>query len=212
MTLSAQIPLHKTTVREGVTWENYERLLERIGERPLRVTYDDGRMEIVSPLPEHETQAEEMAFLIRILAVESGISARGFGSTTYRRKDLKAGLEPDKCFYIKNEAKVRGMKRFDPKVHPPPDLAIEVDVSNRSVAREPIYAKLGVPEIWRSENLRITVRLLGADGKYYDSPRSAAFPFLPMQEFERFVRRMLVEEPNTVIGEFRGWVRTLSKK
>jgi Uma2 family endonuclease len=181
MTLSAEhIPLHKHTMREGVTWERYERLLERIGNRPIRVTYDDERMEI--------------------------------GSTTYRRRDLKAGLEPDKCYYIKNEAKVRGMERFDAKVHPPPDLAIDVEVTRRSVPREPIYARLGVPEIWRSKNVRITVRLLGEDGKYHDAPRSAAFAFLPLREFEGFVRRLLVEDPNAVVREFRQWVGRLRKE
>jgi hypothetical protein len=97
------------------------------------------------------------------------------------------------------------MERFDAKVHPPPDLAIEVDVTRRSVPREPIYAKLGVPESWRSKNVRISVRLLGEDGKYHDALRSAAFPFLPLREFDGFVRRLLVEDPNASVRAFRQW-------
>jgi Uma2 family endonuclease len=212
MTLSADlIPLTKHVVLGGVTWEQYERVLERIGDRSIRVTYDDGRMEIMSPLPQHEGEAEAIGVLAREVAMEAGISIRGFGSTTYRRADRKGGLEPDKCYYLKNEPKVRGMKRFDPKVHPPPDLAIEVDVTSRSVPREPVYARLGVPEIWRSRRGHISVRILGADGAYHDAPKSAIFPFLPMAQFERFVQRMLVAEPNAIVREFRAWARGLTR-
>jgi len=186
-------------------WDDYERVLDEIGDENTRVTFLDGSMEIMSPLPGHDRTADAVGLLVRELTIAVGLPICGFGSTTYRRKDREAGLEPDRCYYIQNEAKVRGMTRFNPKIHPAPDLAIEIDVTRRSVSREPVYARLGIPEIWRYRRQRITVRLLADDGKYHDSATSLVFPFLPMNEFENFVQRMQVEEQNSVVLEFRKW-------
>ncbi|HET6251803.1 MAG TPA: Uma2 family endonuclease [Tepidisphaeraceae bacterium] len=198
------------TVLHGVSWDDYERVLEEIGDGSTRVTYCDGSMEIMSPLPEHDRAALAIGRLICELTFETGLPIASFGSTTYRRKDLLRGLEPDQCFYIDNEVKVRGMKRFNPKMHPAPDLAIEVDITSRSIPREPIYAKLGVPEIWRYKNPRIAIRRL-SNGKYADAATSLYFPSLPMPKFEKFVQRMLVEEQNSVVRDFRAWVKTLPR-
>jgi Uma2 family endonuclease len=210
MTSLAHLPsLDEHTVLHGVTWDDYERVLKEIGNGSTRVTFCDGSMEIMSPLPEHENAAMVIGRLVGELTLEVGLPFRNFGSTTYRRKDLQRGLEPDQCFYIHNESRVRDMKRFNPKVHPAPDLAIEVDVTRRSIRREPIYASLGVPEIWRYKYPRISIRRLTTAKIYEDSATSLYFPFLPMAAFENFVRRMLVEEQNSVVREFRQWIRAL---
>jgi Uma2 family endonuclease len=113
---------------------------------------------------------------------------------------------------MQNEQRVRGMKRFDPAVHPAPDLAIEVDITARSVAREPVCAALGVPELWRYDGLRLTVLLLdSAAAKYRPSPSSAAFPFLPMDHFVEFVHRMEQEQQTAVLRDFQAWTRALSR-
>ena len=195
----------------GVSWDDYERVLDEIGDGKTRVTYCDGSMEIMSPPPEHEDVASIICRLIIDLTMEVGLPIRGFGSTTYRRKDLKRGLEPDQCFYIENESKVLGMKRFDPSIHPAPDLAIEAEITRRSIAREPIYGSLGVPEIWRYRNGHIAIRRLTAEATYEDAAASRYFPFLPMREFEKYVQRMLVERQNTVGMEFRKWAQTLKQ-
>jgi Uma2 family endonuclease len=121
-------------------------------------------------------------------------------------------LEPDKCYYFgPNVRGVRGMKEFDPAVHPAPDLAIEIDITQRSVRRQPIYALLGVPEPWRFDRSRLTVLLLSKDRKYKSATKSRAFPFLPMRVFEAFVRRMIDEDQMTVQLEFEAWVKTLPR-
>jgi Uma2 family endonuclease len=117
-------------------------------------------------------------------------------------------LEPDECYYLENARRVRGMKRFDPAVYPPPDLAIEVDITSRSIPREPIYAGLGVPELWRFDGSLLRVLRLD-NGVYREVEKSDAFPFLPMEQFSRFVRRMMDEEQTSVVREFRRWVRGL---
>jgi Uma2 family endonuclease len=217
MTLAAEPTLDRNRlldqqhiVLRDVSWSFYERTLEEIGDRPIRVTYQRGRMEIMAPLPEHESGKKYIGGLIEVLTVELNIPMARFGSTTFRREDVQSGLEPDECYYLKNAVRVRGMKRFDPAVHPAPDLAIEVDITARSIAREPIYADLGVPELWRYDGFHLTVLLLDRAGTYQSSPTSGVFPFLPMDRLEAFVHRMEQEEQTAVLREFQKWVRTLS--
>ncbi|HZK79447.1 MAG TPA: Uma2 family endonuclease [Humisphaera sp.] len=212
MTLTQPLSLTEHAVLHGVSWEDYEKILSEIGDGSTRVTYFDGNMEIMSPLPEHEDEKTIIARLVEELTVEMGLPNRGFGSTTFRRKDRQSGLEPDECFYIANESRVRGMKRFDPKKYPPPDLAIEIDVSRRSIPKEPIYARLGVPEIWRYDGRRLSVLVLIEDGTCKGVETSLIFPFLPIDQFVRFVHRMIAEEPNGVIREFRKWARAVKRK
>jgi Uma2 family endonuclease len=199
-------------ILHDVAWEDYERILAEIGNGPTRVNYLDGSMEIMSPLPEHEDEKKVMARLVEALTFELEMPCRGFGSATFRRQEGRAGLEPDECFYIQNEEKVRGMKRFNPRKHPPPDLAFEIDMTSSSLPRESIYARLGVPEIWRRSRNQTSVRLLSEDGSYLVSASSAVFPFFPMPEMDKFINRMLCEEPNGVLRDFLKWVRRNRRK
>jgi len=86
------------------------------------------------------------------------------GSTTFRRRDLEAGIEPDRCFYIQNQPALRGKRTLDLSIDPPPDLAIEVEISERLLDRVGIYERLGVPELWRNDGKRSRVMLLGRGG------------------------------------------------
>jgi Uma2 family endonuclease len=192
-----------------VPWSFYEDVLAAADDRPLRVTFDDGSIEMMAPLPEHEAPREAIGALIDVLVVERGIPSARFGSTTFRRQDRRKGLEPDKCYYFTNASRVRGMKQFDSTIHPPPDLAIEIDITSRSVLREPVYAGLGVTELWRYDGKRLTVLLLHASGKYTATSTSMLFSFLPMDRFEAFIHRMESEEQTKVLREFRDWVRAL---
>jgi len=198
-------------VLEDVSWDFYTRVLEEIGDGAMRVTFDDGRIEIMSPLPEHEGAKTAIARLLEAMADELDLTLHGFGSATFRRKDRQKGLEPDECYYLKNEDKVRGMERFDSAIYPAPDLAIEIDVFGRSISREPIYAQLGVPELWRYNNGTISVKLLQPDMTYLGVSQSPAFPFLPIADFERFIPRMKLERQTTVAREFRQWVKSLPR-
>lgn len=196
----------------GASWSLYEQLVEAAGNRPIRITFNKGDLEIMAPLHEHELGKKVIARLIEFLAFECNVPLIGFGSATYRREDRQVGLEPEECYYVRaNAAAVRGMKKFDATIHPPPDLAIEVDITVRSVAREPVYAELGVPELWRYDAARLTVLLLDAASRQYRvAPRSAAFSYLPIDRFEAFIHRMEREEQTAVLREFQTWVRTLA--
>ena len=120
-------------VLTGVSWADYEQLLEQIGDRPIRITYCQGSMEIMSPLPKHEKLKKAVGRLIELMTFDLGIPLIPFGSVTVRREDKQSGLEPDECYYLSDEQWIRDMERFDALAHRPPDLAVEVDVFNRSV-------------------------------------------------------------------------------
>jgi Uma2 family endonuclease len=194
-------------VLEDASWELYERLLRDIGDRPIRITYDQGRLEMMSPLPEHERPKKIIGRLIEALSVELGMEVASLGSTTFRRRDKARGLEPDECYYLKQERQMRGRRRLNLKKDPPPELVVEIDITHRSIEREPIYAVLGVPEIWRWDGTRLQCLLLAADGAYHVRPRSLAFPGLEPGDLTRFIRMRGRVGENAIVRKFLEWVR-----
>lgn len=187
-------------------WDFYETLLRQLGERPIFVTYDRGMIEIMSPSHEHEMCAALLGRMIEAVTEELDIPIKSGKSTTFKRKDLERGLEPDECYWIQHEPRVRGKKKIDLAVDPPPDLAIEVEISRRLLDREPIYADLGIPEVWRYDGKRLRIQRL-ASGKYRARARSAALPMLPPAEVERFLRLFEKTDETSAIRAFRAWVR-----
>lgn len=194
---------------EDVSWEFYEHLLHEIGDRPLRVTFDGGSLEVMSPLNEHETWKTWIGFMVEALSVELDIPIRPLGSSTFRRKDLLKGLEPDECYYVQHAPDLAGKAQVDLAVDPPPDLAIEIEVTRRSIKRHPIYSALGIPELWTFGKSRLRVFHLSHGGKYREATTSKAFPFLPMDQFEAFLLRLGTERPTVVLREYRNWLSTL---
>jgi hypothetical protein len=130
------------------------------------------------------------------------------GSTTVKRKKKKKGLEPNECYWIKNEAQMRAKKTFDPERDPPPDLAVEIDISESSLDRMGIYAALGIPEIWRFDGESFQVYLLGATGKYEPSAESLSFPFLPLARVELFLRESNTRGETSLVRAIAAWVRS----
>jgi Uma2 family endonuclease len=190
---------------EGVSWGLYEKLLAEIGDRPIRMTYDEGRLEIMSPLPEHELPKGLIGRMIEMLTFELNKPVASLGSTTFRRKDKAKGLEPDECYFFRDEKKMRGRKRWYPKKDPPPELVVEIDITSRSIDREPIYAALGVPEIWRFDGRKIECLQLH-DGVYRLRRHSLAFPFLEPATLKRFLTMARTRGETAAIRAFVNWV------
>jgi Uma2 family endonuclease len=189
-----------------VGWEGYQTLLGLVGDRPIRLTYDRGNVELMSPLLVPERYRNRLGFMVETITEELDIPRIGGGATTFNREDEDRGLEPDECYYLANAERIRGRERVDLTVDPPPDLAIDVEITHGVLNRLGIYAKLGIPEVWRFDGETLSVLLLGDDGTYAPSATSAAFPFLPMDEVSRFVREG--EPDDTRWGKaFRAWVR-----
>ena len=193
-------------VLDGVSWNFYEHLLKEIGDRPLRVTFDNGMLEIMSPLPEHEAAKGFIGRMIEMLSFQLRSPMKSLGSTTFRRRDKAKGLEPDECYFFQSSAKVRGIKRWNPRIHPPPDLVVEIDIFSRSIEREPIYVALGVPELWRYDGRSIRcLHLVG--GRYVIRKHSRVFPFLEVAALNKFIELLTEHDENGVLYEFLDWVR-----
>jgi Uma2 family endonuclease len=191
-----------------VSWQEFELILDELGEhRSARVAYDNGTLEIMTPLPEHEAAKEIIGDLVKALLEELDIEFLTLGSTTYKNQAMLKGIEPDQCFYIQNELAIRGKKRLDLSVDPPPDLALEIDITSRTHPN--IYQALGVPELWRFEQDKLQINFLQA-GKYIVSPNSMIFPKIPLVEvIPQYLEQSKTAGRNTTMKAFRQWVREI---
>lgn len=200
------VPPGQRVLLRDVTWQEFETILDELGEhRAARIAYDQGMLEIMAPLPEHEDDKEIIGDLVKALLEELNIEFRSLGSTTFKNQIMLQGIEPDQCFYIENENKIRGKKRLDLTQDPPPDLALEIDVTSRT--HPSIYAALKVPELWRFEKGKLQINLLQNDS-YVVSEQSKNFPYLPLAEIlPQYLEQSKTAGRNVVIKAFRGWVR-----
>ena len=201
------VPPGQTVILQDVTWTELETILEELGEhRAARIAYDKGRLEIMAPLPEHEDDKEIISDLVKALLEELNIEFRCLGSTTFKNQFMAQGIEPDQCFYIKNEAVIRGKKRLDLTIDPPPDLALEIDITSRTHLN--IYQGLKVPEVWRFENGILRINIL-QDGVYVESKSSLNFPDLPLIEvIPQYLEKSRTIGRNATLKAFRSWVNS----
>jgi Uma2 family endonuclease len=161
-----------------VTWSEFESILLELGEkRAARVAYSQDTLEIMVPLPEHEKSKEIISDLVKILLKKVGKRYEPFGSTTFKREG-SAGVEPDACFYIQNYERMIGRRRLQPD-DPPPDLAIETDVTSKTTLDA--YQAIGVPELWIYDSSKLTINLF-SDRKYVKSNTSPTFPEIDVIE------------------------------
>lgn len=189
-------------ILENVSWQTFKALLADIGDnRACRFAYDQGMLEIMAPYQEHEVPKIMIGSFIEALADELNIEIMQLGSLLLEREDLRRAVEPDTCFYIQNEALVRG-KEINLTTDPPPDLVVEVDYTSRSLNKFQIYASLNVPEFWRYENQHLYIYQL-ADGKYNLRDQSLAFPFLPIADIPGFIEQSKIVGQRTAVRLFQ---------
>jgi Uma2 family endonuclease len=195
-------------VLEDVTWDYYDHTLREIeaAHQHVRVTYDDGRMELMVMGDEHERIKATIRRLLEQYALDMDIPITGLGSVTHRRKHLRKGVEPDECYYVLTPPPPMA-RTLDLEKYPPPDLAIEVDITSGSIPRQPIYAKLGVPEIWRFDGQNVHPMIRTPKGDYEENGTSRAFPKLPMDQFNHFLQMALETSQHEAVKAMSEWVR-----
>ena len=191
----------------GVTWDTYVKLRDETDAagQQLFITYDNGEMEIMPPLPIHDRIKMVVHDLMMLSCAERKIDIVAMGSTTFRREAIAKGIEADSCYFIARAAAAREAQ-FDVALGPVPDLAIEIDITRRSVPREPIYAALGVTELWRYRKRGLAFLQL-QNSRYQPIDRSIAFPFLAAGDLERFISNVDTMSYPQWQDEFRQWVR-----
>ncbi len=190
----------------GVPWSLYEDLLDAVGDGPPRLTYDDGTLEMEMPSDLHELLKGVADKFLNAYMDEFGIDSLSYGSMTLRRKARRGGLEGDQAYYIQNYRAVVG-RRIDLGIHPPPDLAVEIDLSPPAVEKASIYGRLGVPELWRWRDGRLAVFGRADDGTYAELGRSVALPEFPLDLLAAEFARTPHADQAAAAREFRNWCR-----
>ncbi len=198
-------PGHQALIK-NVSWSELEEILEELGEaRSSRISYSNGSLEIMTPLAEHESNKGFISDFVRIILEELGQEYRNLGSTTFKSEAMAQAVEADECFYIQNEAIVRGKKRIDLNIMPPPDLVIEIDITNRT--RFNNYEILGVPELWRYDGKNLEINVL-TSGKYTLSTQSLQFPQFPLKQgIPQYLEAGKTQGKMAIMNQFRHWVR-----
>ncbi len=186
----------------------YRKLIEAIPESYLRHTYDGWTLEMMTPGRDHEWVKGLLARMIETMALTLDIPIQSTGSTTLATSPHDHGLQPDESYYVQRESEVRGRDEYRPGVDSPPDLVIEVDVTSSCLPRLPVFAKLGVPEIWRYGTDGIQLYRLTEDGEYETVDRSLAFPFVAASDLARFLEQRRETDENSVIRAFVNWAQS----
>ena len=202
----AHLPVGGTLTLNDVSWEDYEQLLEDRGDRAaVRVSYDHGRLKIMSPTSGREGYGRSVSRLGSVLADALDLIVEDYGSTTYKQKWLQQGAEPDTCFYVQNAAQIIGVRRLDLEKDPPPDVVVEIDLSHNSQEQFAIYAGMKVPEFWRYDGEQARIyRLQGQD--YQEVSHSLAFPILTSAALTQFLDQTKTAGQTAALKSFRAWL------
>ena len=212
--MSVTIPIQTIELAPGsqiiipnLSWQDFEQILIDLGEkRSSRVTYYRGTLEIMSPLALHERSHRIIAYIVTTILDIQGRNWEDFGSTTLKRPEI-AGIEPDTCFYIQNADTVKGCTNLDLKQYPPPDLAIEADVTSKTTLDA--YEAMGVPEVWIYRNKQLKIYLLSNQG-YVETANSPIFPSLPLTELiPQLVQKAIDEGTSRMLRDLRNQFRQL---
>lgn len=200
-------PSEQRFILPAVDWETYRAVSQALTGHHVRLTYDGDNLEFMTISPSHGNFSRLLGRFVVVLTEEAGLPLKSFGDMTCEREDVRRGLEPDECFYITNEPAVRRKEKIDLSLDPPPDLAIEVEITRSSRDRLSIYADLAIPEVWRFDGASLRVFQLGGQGTYEPGAKSRFFPGLPITELTGFLDRRNEMDENSLIASFREWVR-----
>ncbi|MUL37369.1 hypothetical protein BWI75_13770 [Gloeocapsopsis sp. AAB1 = 1H9] len=196
-------------VLRSISWQTFTAMLNEMGEeRTTRFAYLDGMLEIMTPLGEHENTNRFIDDLIRVLADELNLNLKKFGSLILKRENMRRGAEPDSCYYISNEPRVRNKRNIDLNIDPPPDLVVEIDITNSLMDKRPIYAAVGVPEIWHYNGRSLQVFILSEPNSIYTpTQQSPTFPLLDLNMVPQLIEQSLIDGETKTLRSFRAWIQ-----
>jgi Uma2 family endonuclease len=205
----------KRVTLSGVSWQQFETLLEELGsERTARLTYDRGKLELMTPLEEHERCSRLIESLILVIADEMYLRVESIGSVLLMRRDLGCVAQPDAGYYLGKKGMVSRRAELDLNEAPPPDIALEVSITKSSLNKFAIYAALEIPEVWQY------VTTIGDDvlkgnlliytlqnGQYVNCANSPAFPFLPAKRVLEFLDQSDKIGLAQALTVLRSWIK-----
>lgn len=207
---TALVPGEMVVVLSDIGWSGFEQIVRLKGERHTpRLVYSEGALTLMSPSHVHEHGGDRLDRVVMAICAELDIPCHAAGATLFRRRDLDKGIEGDKTYYLTHEEAIRGKDEIDLNVDPPPDLAIEVEVTHSAGQAIEIWRQLGVPEVWIYSPRRSLLRVLQRDGKgnYLEASASRFFPFLKVSEILDWLAQAPTEPQSRWERRLRNWVR-----
>jgi Uma2 family endonuclease len=204
----SQLPADAVVIFRHISWEDYEDLLEQVGEAShLRISYNDGTLQVMTLSTEREKYVRFFESLMTAVRLRRRINILSFGSATMRKQKRGKGNEPDACFYVQTADLIGNRIQLDFATDPPPDIAVEVDVHHDSLEKLPIYVALGVPEVWRFDGETVTIHLLEQD-HYMESAASLALPMLTSRILTDALARLRRAGELQALVAFDEWLQT----
>lgn len=208
-------PTEKRVTLSGVSWQQLETLLDELGQnRAARMTYDRGKLEMVTPLEEHDRCARLIESLILVIAEELRLKTYSLGSILLKRPDLGRAIQPESCYYFDESVTVRDRAELDMNETPPPDLVVDVSISKGKIESLSLYGSMGVPEVWQyvtvvgDDVLKGKLRIYQLRGdRYTESPNSEIFPTLPAQRVLEFLEQSDSLGLAQALVVLRDWMR-----
>jgi Uma2 family endonuclease len=205
----SRMPEDSVVIFHKLTWNDYLNLSEQLGEtHRLRLSFNEGTLKVMSLSPTHEKYVDFIKRLASQLSFRLRLNILFFGSATLRKHKAEKGNEPDACFYVQTALAIGHRIELDFTVDPPPDVVVEVDIHNDSTGNDPIYAALGVPEIWRYDGR--TMHVLHLHGETYQTAAaSRALPMLTAAVLTEYLERLRRDGEFAAILAFDEWLQTL---
>ena len=198
-------------ILRGVSWAAYDRLLtDMTDSHAAHLAYDRGVLEIMVLSVAHERLNRRLAALFEALAEGSGIDCENLGSASLIHQDAARGCEPDSCFYVRDAERIRETEAIDLAVDPPPDLIVEVDLTSHSLDKLPIYAGIGVSEVWRYAAGTLTLLILD-EGRYVVGDESGVLPHVTRADLQRFLEDGARMKRAVWLRRVRAWARARSR-
>lgn len=205
--VGATIPAEQRVILQNISWQTFKTMLAEMGgNRNSRLAYDNGIVEIMTPLMPHENSNRLIEVFVGVLCEELGLEIKRAGSLTMTRDDLERGAEPDSSYYIQNESLVRDKENIDLTSDPPPDLVLELEYSRSKIDKFRLYASMGVPEFWRYNGTVLRVYRL-EKGEYKECSTSPTFTPVSVTEIPRFIQESRKVGEIACTRAFRAWVR-----
>ncbi|MBX3437314.1 MAG: Uma2 family endonuclease [Planctomycetaceae bacterium] len=195
-------PQNDVILLGGVTWDQYRAYRDDPENNGVRMHYADGELLLMTTGMLHERLSHLLTLMFAIWSHFSGQPIMGFGRWTLLDEFKKKGLEADNCYYARNVPYVQQKETLDLNVDPPPDLAIEIDITTHSRLKFAIYAALGVPEVWVWRGDALAVHRL-EDGTYQAVSESQELPGFPLDVAARFAVEHLRDDDATLMEAFR---------
>lgn len=207
-----QLPADSFITLRHTTWEEYEALLDQVGEAAgLRISYNEGTLQVMTVSPEHESYVRFFETLMTAIRLRLRLNIRSFGSSTMKKPKPRKGLEPDACFYVQSAPLIGNRMQLDFDVDPPPDIAVEVDIHHESIDKFPIYAALGISEVWHFDGAQLRIHLLKQDA-YIQATASQALPVLTDHTLTDLLTRLREEGEFHTLLAFDEWLQSQQQK